>query len=294
MNEDVLRTRRLSLRRRPHLLRNRTDDPVSSRAIALATFGVAFPAPPAAGSGRSSEVVLITPRLAVIGLVFLLVAVTVHTADAQDNPLYAGVSGMWSMQGATTASAPDIPSPGVGGMALGVAGEFGRFLKPKVNDWTLSLAFEFSIPARFDAVQSMDYTVICSACLTDNQHRDLVFSGLFHVHLPPTGPIRVGVVAGPSIIQEDTLQRTAYSLAPRGTVFGPFGPETQLTRWTVGLTIGADIGIQVSRQIQIVPQIRLHWVNRTDDLESSASYTSALLGLGSWLIRPAVGVRVGF
>jgi hypothetical protein len=232
------------------------------------------------------------PRIA-IGLVFLSVAIGVHDADAQDNRLYAGVSGMWSTQGVGPGGGPDIPRPGVGGTALGVAGEFGAFL-PRVREWTFSLAVEFSVPARFDAVQSMDYTVICSACLTDNQHRDLVFSGLFHVHLPPTGPVRVGVVAGPSIVQEDTLQRTAYSLAPRGTVFGPFGPETQLTRWTVGLTIGADIGIQVSRRIQIVPQIRLHWVNRTDDLESSTTYDSALLGLGSWLIRPAVGVRVGF
>jgi hypothetical protein len=182
----------------------------------------------------------------------------------------------------------------VGGSALGVAGEFGIFLAPRAREWTFSLAFEFSVPARFDTVQQMNYAVTCAACMTDNQHRDLVFSGVLHFHAPPIGPIHVGLVGGPSIIQEDTLQRTAFSLEPRGIVFGPFGPETQLTRWTVGLTVGTDIGIQVNRRVQIVPQIRLHWVNRTDDLESSTSYSSALLGLGSWLIRPAVGVRVSF
>jgi hypothetical protein len=229
------------------------------------------------------------PRIA-IGLVFLAVAIGVHDADAQNNQLYAGVSGMWSTQGSMPLGGgdPDMPTTSVSGTAFGVAGEFGAFLKPRVDQWTFSLSFEFSTPVR---VQSMDYTVICSACLTDNQHRDLVFSGLFHVHLPPTGPVRVGVVAGPSIVQEDTLQRTAYSLAPRGTVFGPFGPETQLTRWTVGLTVGADVAIQVSRRVQIVPQLRLHWVNRAD---FGGDVTSAFLGLGPWLIRPAVGVRVGF
>jgi hypothetical protein len=232
-----------------------------------------------------------TPRIAIIGLVFLSVAVGVHTAAAQDSRLYVGVSGMWSTQGSTLdISDPDTPAPGVGGTAFGVVGEFGVFVKPKVDKWTFSLSFEFSLPARFDSVQATDYDTIY---LTDNRHRDFVFSGLFHVHAPPIGPIHVALVVGPSIIQEDTLQSTTVPVpcCQIPTNLGPFGPETQLTRWTFGLTFGADIGIQVSRLVQIVPQIRLHWADRAD---FSGDASSAFLNLSPWLIRPAVGVRVGF
>ena len=225
------------------------------------------------------------PRIA-IGLVFLSVAIGVHDAAAQDSRLYAGVSGMWSTQGSTIEiSDPDTPAPGVGGTALGVVGEFGIFLlPPRVHKWTFSLSFEFSIPVRFDSVQETFYD---TRYLTDNQHRDLVFSGLFHVHTPQIGPIHMGLVAGPSFVQEDTLQSTTseYPCCQIPTNFGPFGHETQLTRQTFGLTVGADVGIQVSRRVQIVPQIRLHWVNRAD---------FSFLNLSPWLIRPALGIRVRF
>jgi hypothetical protein len=244
------------------------------------------------GDNRS---VPITSRIAIFGLVLVLVGAGVHTADAQDGRLYAGVTGMWStQQGSTTPIAdPDTPAPSVGGTAFGMVGEFGAFLKPRVDKWTLSLSFEFSVPARFDSVQFEGYTCVC---LIDNRHHDLVFSGLFHVHAPPMGPIRLELVAGPSIIHEETLQRTAFAVVSQGYYytgdFGPFGPQTQLTRLTVGLTIGANIGLQVSRRIQIVPQIRLHWANRSE-LPGDTD-ASAFLGLGPSIVRPAIGIRVGF
>jgi hypothetical protein len=235
-----------------------------------------------------------TPRIPIIGLVFLVSCYGVQSADAQDNRLYAGVSGMVSTQGSANVIAdPDAPYPGVSGTAFGVAGEFGIFLlPPRVHEWTFSLSFEFSLPARFESVQATDYYFVSR---TDNRHRELVFSGLFHVHAPPSGPLHMGLVAGPSFVQEDTLQSTTVPvLVPCcqiPTNLGPFGPETQLTRWTFGLTFGADIGIQVSRLVQIVPQIRLHWADRAD---FSGDASSAFLNLSPWLIRPAVGVRVGF
>ena len=228
-------------------------------------------------------------------MVFLSVAVCVQPADAQDNRLYAGVSGMLSTQGSTQGTGPgccdpEIPSPGVSGTAPGVVGEFGIFLPPRVHEWTFSLLFEFSLPARFDSAQETNYYTVYQ---TDNKYRDLVISGLFHVHAPPTGLVRLGFVVGPSIVQEDNLQSTTVAVAGVNTGnLGPFGPETQLTIRTVGLTVGADIGIQVSRRVQIVPQIRLHWVNRNATDAYSNGFVT--LSLGSWLIRPAVGIRVGF
>jgi hypothetical protein len=199
---------------------------------------------------------------------------------AQDDKVYASVSGMLSTQGAATPyEGSGSARPGVSGTALGVSGEFGGFLTR-----SLSLAFEASVPTRFESLQG---TGIPTARI-DNQHRDLLFSGLFHIHVTSTGPIRIALVAGPSVIREDTLQRVAY--APFGsTNFGAYGPETALGRWTVGLTGGADMGVLVSRRVQIVPEIRLHWVER-----ASVGNENASLALGSIVIRPAVGVRVSF
>jgi hypothetical protein len=217
----------------------------------------------------------------VCGVVLLSVVLArVQSAAAQDEKVFASVSGMLSTQGAETPpEGSGSPKPGVSGTAMGVSGEFGTFLSR-----TLSLALEVSVPARFESLQE---TGIPTSRI-DNQHRDLFFSGLFHVYLTSTGPIRIALVGGPSVIREDTLQRTAY--APFDSAnFGPYGTEAPLTRWTVGLTGGADIGVQVSRRVQIVPQIRLHWVDR-----ASVGNENASLALGSFVVRPAVGIRVGF
>jgi hypothetical protein len=218
-------------------------------------------------------------RINVFGVLLLgLVLGAVRPVAAQDDKVYAGVSGMLSSQGAGTPyEGSSSAKPGVSGTALGVSGELGAFLAR-----SLSLVFEVSVPSRFESIQ---FTGIPTARI-DSQHRDIVFSGLFHIHVTSSGPIRISLVAGPSVIREDTLQRTAY--APFGSAnFGPYGPETPLTRWTVGLTGGADIAVQVSGRVQIVPQIRLHWVER-----ASVGSENASLALGSTIIRPAVGVRV--
>jgi hypothetical protein len=55
----------------------------------------------------------------------------------------------------------------------------------------VSLTFEFSVPARFDSVQETDYSIVYR---TDNQHRDIVFSGLFQRSRPAdwTAPLGIG------------------------------------------------------------------------------------------------------
>ncbi len=196
--------------------------------------------------------------------------------------VYASISGMLSTQSAATAPmGSSSAQPGVGGTAFGVSGDIGAFLSRSV-----SLAFEVSVPARFETIQ---YTGIPTLQI-DNQHRDVVFSGLFHFHVTSSGPIRIALVAGPSVVREDTLQRTA-SAPFQSTNFGPYGAETALTRWTFGLSGGADIGFQVSRRVQIVPEFRLHWIDRAS---FGTGDESATLSLGSIIIQSAVGVRFSF
>jgi hypothetical protein len=215
-------------------------------------------------------------RVHLFGVVLLsVVVVGVRPADAQDDRLYAGASAMLSTQ------EPGVPlqgssqaTPGVGGTALGVSGEFGAFFTRMV-----SLAFEASAPGRFKYVQ---FTGIPNSRI-EGRYRDLVFSGLFHAHVPPIGPVRLAAIAGPSVIREETRLRQAF--APFGSSnFGPFEREQSLTNWTLGATFGADVAVQVGRHVQIVPQIRWHWIQR----EAIGS------GLSSLVTRPGVGVRAVF
>lgn len=121
----------------------------------------------------------------------------VQPITAQDDKVYASGSGLLSTQGAGTPyEGSSSAKPGISGTALGVSGEFGTFLTR-----SLSLAFEVSVLIRFESIQ---FTGIPTARI-DSQHRDLLFSGLFHIHVTSSGPIRVALVAGPSVIREGHL-----------------------------------------------------------------------------------------
>jgi hypothetical protein len=124
---------------------------------------------------------------------------------------------MFSGQGASTPNAaPDTAKPGVGGNAIGLVGSIGVFLSPHV-----SVAFELSLPERFDAMQELHYVF---SVLYDNQHRDVILSGLFHVHYQPQRSLRPEFVTGASYVREDATQRTAYQLGPAFPPTGVYGP----------------------------------------------------------------------
>ena len=228
------------------------------------------------------------PRSPMIVLLFIVVAVaaTPRMVVAQDSRAYAGGSFMISWQGSVRpGESPSFPRSGVGGTAAGGIGEIGSFRAP-----ALGISVEVSVPLRLESIQETYYVQVVR---TDNRHRDFILSGLFHVRALSAGAISAALVGGPSVVREDTLQRTALQIGSPGLItrnFGPFGPETQLTRWTVGVTGGVDVGARVTGRIEIVPQLRLHWIQRA---ESGSGY-SGFLGLGSLVVRPAVGIRASF
>ena len=222
-------------------------------------------------------------------LVLALVAVTgsVATVIAQEGLTYAGGSMMFSSQQSPKFGnvGPSFPRAGVGGTAIGLAGGVGRFLVPAI-----SIGFEFSMPNRVESVQDVDYF---TSYRRDNRHRDLILSALVGFTAHQSGNTHLTLVAGPSFVREDTLQRTASRLAPGFPFtgdFGPYGPETQLTRWTKGIACGLDVPVDVSRHVSIVPDVRMHWISRTDERGSQ----SGRLGLSSFVIRPGVSVRARF
>ena len=137
----------------------------------------------------------------------------IHSADAQDAKPYAGASAMLSTQSAH-ARCPDAgagcPKQGVEGTAIGVSGEVGTYLTP-----ILSLAFEASVPARFEATQTAGESPPPFppnsnqfSYMIHSRHRELIFSGLFHVHITPTERLRVEAIAGPSVVEAKTRYNT--------------------------------------------------------------------------------------
>jgi hypothetical protein len=222
----------------------------------------------------------------IAGLVSVLLLAP-RSSDAQPLRLYAGVSGMWSTQSSQTPRQdPAFPRTTVGGSAPGGTGEFGGDL----TAW-LGLTADVSLPSRFDAVQETDYSFSFRAA---NRHRDIVMSGLFHVRLWSPGRARLAVIAGPAVIREETLQRTAFQSGfPPHTEWSAYGPETSLRRWTVGMTAGLELACDVAARVQVVPQLRVHVVQRASEFNDSEQ-DSVRLGLGSVIWRPAVGFRVRF
>jgi hypothetical protein len=224
-----------------------------------------------------------------MGLLLVVALSVPRGAEAQDTRGYVGVSGVFSSQGSTRPGpGPSNPQTGVGGTALGVSGAIGTLLTPRV-----SLAFEFSVPARFESMQEIDYMSFIARF--DNHHRDWILSGLFHFDWPTTRSVHVELVVGPSVVREDTLQSTANGLTsgPPAYAFtgayGPFGPETSVARWSVGISGGVDVGVRLSPRVELVPQFRLHWIERATYGDSDQ-----VLGLSSVVVRPALGVRVRF
>jgi hypothetical protein len=198
---------------------------------------------------------------------------------------------MVSIQGSHAPYDPvSLPGPdryqGVGGDGFGGTAEIGGFLTRRV-----SLGVEVSIPNRFTAVQD---TGGFFGRRIESRHRDLAFSALFGWHVNRGGAAQIVVVSGPAVVREDTLQRSAYG-DYSGTIFTSFGEESELGRWTVGMAAGIDIPLRVTQRVDLVPHLRAYWVQRASvTVTSRNEYNSFALGLGEFVWRPGVGVRVHF
>jgi hypothetical protein len=218
------------------------------------------------------------PKVAAgVALIALLLA---RPACSQDARGYAGAGLLWSTQNAATpCEGSSCAKPGVGGSAPGVTAEFGWFVQPAV-----SLSAEISIPARFEAIQTSGIPTQ----RYDHNYRDLAISGLVHIQTPAIGPVRAAIVGGGGLVQESTTYRTANAPFDSST-YGPDGDEQTLTRAAWELVAGADLELQLSRRVSVVPEVRMHWISRAPLGVSTGS-----LALGSLVWRPAIGLRARF
>jgi hypothetical protein len=127
----------------------------------------------------------------------------------------------------------------------------------------------------------------------ESRHRDMTISGLFRGIAASTRVVKLGVVGGGGFVQESTRQRRRDQEGPFRTfppVFGPYSAEYSFSRWTVAALAGVDVEIAIAPRIAVVPVIRAHFVRRSSD----PSEPGWALGLGTVVLRPAIGVRAAF
>ncbi len=215
-------------------------------------------------------------------------------ARAQDARGWVGGAGLFSIQSSHRPGlSPSLPRTGVDGSSFGAVAELGWFVTPAV-----SIGVEISLPGRFTSVQETNYF---RSFRMENRYRDLVVSALVRAHAPRVGPFRFEVAAGPSIVQESSIQRRADETGPIfGNLpanFGPYGPESELTHKRFGVTMGTGLAIAVSPRVSIVPEMRVHWIPRAKDGYDSSTDSfddTWYLGLSPWVYRPAISVRATF
>ncbi len=220
----------------------------------------------------------------------LALAIVIITAgsvcSAQDGQTYVGGSGMVSTQDShRQGSAPSLPTSGAGGTAVGATFEAGRIMTGRI-----AVGAELSLPTRFTALQETDYSRVFQQ---ESRHRDLVLSGILRETVVAAARVKVEAVEGAGLVQESTFQRRRDQATPLPTfppVFGPYSDEYSFSRWTLGLLAGGDVEISLTPHVALVPGIRVHFVQRTDD----GSEPGWALGLSSVLVRAAVGVRATF
>jgi hypothetical protein len=222
----------------------------------------------------------------------LLVAMTTFAVDvskcvAQDPKGYVAIAGIASITptGEPPVGSASFPKNGLGGTAAGFSVEAGRFLSHGV-----SAGFEASVPFRFDGEQFSG--VFFNATQLESAHRDILFSGVVREGVSVGANASVGLEIGGTVVFEDTVRRTASQIVapPTPVTFGPLGPEFNIRRGTLGLLVGADYDVRVAHRLDLVTQLRAYWVNR----DNSVVVDTAVVGLGSFILRPAIGVRFIF
>jgi len=222
----------------------------------------------------------------------LLLAVTTFAVDvsngvAQDPKGYVAIGGLASITptGEPPTGSVSFPGPGLGGTAAGFAVEAGRFVSRG-----LSVGFEASMPLRFDGEQFMGY--FGNKEQLESAHRDILFSGVVREGVPVGANASVGLEIGATVVFEDTVRQTAREIGvpPAPITYGPLGPEFTIRRGTLGLLVGADYDIRVTHRVDFVTQLRAYWVNR----DNSVVNDTTVVGLGSFILRPAMGIRFIF
>jgi len=104
--------------------------------------------------------------------------------------------------------------------------------------------------------------------------------------------VRLVVVAGPSLVRDDTTRRRADQIEPGFVYTGHYGASVEdspLTAWRFGVATGADLEIQMGQHVSLVPGMRIHFIRREGD-----DLANVLLQMSKVVYRPSIGFRARF
>jgi hypothetical protein len=129
-----------------------------------------------------------------------------------------------------------------------------------------------------------------------SQYRELSVLGMFRAYAPSRGRVRAGMLAGAGVVFANSLDRTSTCNFDPTIPCSPFSPEQEATRPLLGATVGGEVAIQTTERLSIVPQFRVLWVNRSQDVTSgtAADHAFVILGIDRVSYGGGIALRVTF
>lgn len=220
-----------------------------------------------------------------ISLALLFAGGLASSAFAQPRG-FVDAFGLLTVQTSTPpGSEPSLAPLGVAGTAVGIGASLSVLFP---NGW--SIGAELTVPARITSTAEVTYF---SRYQIENSYHEPMLSALVRYHALRGSRVGIDVGGGGGFVWQNTIQRRADSL---GTFpdfsggFGPFGPPSEYTSTTLGLTMAADVPITLSSHVMLVPAMRVHVIKRPSDTSDQLWY----LGVDPWVFQPSVGVRMTF
>jgi hypothetical protein len=104
--------------------------------------------------------------------------------------------------------------------------------------------------------------------------------------------VAAAIVAGGGFVHGTSRERRAAGHF-ESPDYEPFGPEEDVSKTSLGLTVGADLAVTLVRHLDLVPRFRLLFVNRGGPRDDPEPFFGSL-GLRDLTYRVGIGVRATF
>jgi len=168
--------------------------------------------------------------------------------------------------------------------ATGVVGEVGWFFNRSG-----SVGVEIGVP--FGRATETSTASYFQSYLSVSRYREQTIFGVLSGQTPATGRVRLALVGGGGVVRGSSLYRSASGKLGT-TDFGPLSAEQEGTHTFLGFTGGADLSIEATSHISIVPQFHILVIRRGPIVNTRNPLAD--LGLPSVVYRMGIGIRAAF
>lgn len=168
---------------------------------------------------------------------------------------------------------PGIETPDLGGTTVGGVFGAGIFLAPR---WSASV--EFTLGSETEGTATNTSTSGTTTQITNADVKLNLASVLLGYHHTPRGRIRLGLLAGMSFVHQTMHTVIEVTFNPPLPLPPPINTrgEQEATTFRSAATVGLDVAIAATSNLDIVPNVRGHVMS------------------GLWSIRPGAMIRWRF